>query len=40
MDFKGCEGVGWIHLVQDRDHWRSVVNTVMNLSILLNGGIS
>ena len=40
MDFKGCEGVGWIHLVQDRDRWRSVVNTVMNFRILLNRVIS
>jgi hypothetical protein len=24
------EGVDWIHLVQDRDQWRAVVNTVMN----------
>ena len=40
MDFKCCEGVGWIYLVQDKDRWWSVVNTVMNLRILLNGGIS
>jgi hypothetical protein len=25
------EGVGWIHLAQDRDQWRAVVNPVMNL---------
>jgi hypothetical protein len=24
------EGVDWIHLAQDRDQWRAVVNTVMN----------
>jgi hypothetical protein len=27
----GWEGVNWIHLVQDRDHWQAVVNMVMNL---------
>jgi hypothetical protein len=25
------EGVDWIHLTDDRDRWRAVVNTVMNL---------
>jgi hypothetical protein len=23
-------GVGWIHLAQDKDQWRAVVNTAMN----------
>jgi hypothetical protein len=27
------EGVDWIHLEQDRDHWRALVNTVMNLRV-------
>jgi hypothetical protein len=33
MDHKeiGCEGVDWIHLALDRDHWR--VSTVMNLPV-------
>jgi hypothetical protein len=25
------EGVDWIHPAQDRDQWRALVNTVMNL---------
>jgi hypothetical protein len=29
----GCEGVGWIHLAQDRDQSRALMNTVMNLRI-------
>jgi hypothetical protein len=29
----GCEGVESIHLSQDRDQWRALVNTVMNIRI-------
>jgi hypothetical protein len=25
----GSKGVNWIHLTQDRDHWRALVNIVM-----------
>jgi len=25
------EGVGWIHVAQDRDQWRALVSTIMNL---------
>jgi hypothetical protein len=33
MDFRKVdwEGVDGIHMTQDRDQWRTVVNTVMNL---------
>jgi hypothetical protein len=27
------DGVDWIKLAQDRDHWRPLVNTVMNLRV-------
>jgi hypothetical protein len=35
MDLKeiGWEDVDWIHLTEVRDHWRAVVNTVMNLRV-------
>jgi len=28
-----CESVDWMNLAQDRDQWRALVNTVMNLWI-------
>jgi hypothetical protein len=30
----GWDGVDWIDLAQDRDKWRALVNTVMNLRVL------
>jgi hypothetical protein len=30
----GWGGVEWIHLAQDRDRWRVVVNAVMNCRVL------
>jgi hypothetical protein len=27
------KGLDWMHLAQDRDQWRAVVNTVMNLRV-------
>jgi hypothetical protein len=29
----GWRGIDWIDLVQDRDRWLAVVNTVMNIWI-------
>ena len=29
----GCGGVDWIELAQDRDRWRALVSTVMNLEV-------
>jgi hypothetical protein len=31
---RGWGDVAWIDLAQDRDHWRVLVNTVMNLRVL------
>jgi hypothetical protein len=35
MDLReiGWDGMDWIELTQDRDQWRTLVNTVMNLPI-------
>jgi hypothetical protein len=33
----GWGGVEWIHLAQDRDRWRAVVNTVTKLGVLWPG---
>jgi hypothetical protein len=27
----GCEDMDWIELAQNRDRWRALVNTVMNI---------
>jgi len=35
MDLRGIEweDVDWMHLAEDRDQWRAVVNMVMNLRV-------
>jgi hypothetical protein len=34
----GWEGVDWMHLAQDRDQWRTLMNTVINLRVPLMAG--
>jgi hypothetical protein len=35
MDLReiGWDGVDWIDMAQDRDKWRALVNTVLNLRV-------
>jgi hypothetical protein len=30
---RGWEGVGWMHLIQDRDQWQALVSMVMKLQV-------
>jgi hypothetical protein len=41
MDFTdiGWEGVNWIHLAQDRDHWWALVNIVTTFGFNKRRGI-
>jgi hypothetical protein len=34
----GWEDLDWVHLTQDKDQWRGLMNTVMNLRVPLNVG--
>jgi hypothetical protein len=34
----GWGGMDWIYVAEDRDRWRALVTTVMNLRVALNAG--
>jgi hypothetical protein len=34
----GWDGVDWIDVTQDRDQWRALVNTALNIRVPLNAG--
>jgi hypothetical protein len=36
IDLKSWDCMDWIDLAQDRDQWRALVNTVMNLRVPYN----
>jgi hypothetical protein len=40
MDLReiGRDGVDWIDMTQNRDQWRALVNTVLNLVVPRNAG--
>jgi hypothetical protein len=40
MDLReiGCDGMAWNDLAKDRDQWRALLNTVMNLRVPKNAG--
>jgi hypothetical protein len=35
MDLReiGCGGMDWIHLAQDREQWKALVNMMLNLEV-------
>jgi len=33
LKVKGWKSVDWIHLAQDREQWRALMNSVMNLRV-------